>query len=164
MRNLPNLQLLAAGMTAAQPARIERNMQTNLAVVNGDVLFQQYLANQAKDDATGSYGIPDVGSMAPPIAYVAACRIFASITDNLTGRNLYLALASSTGWGDCTPWGTVVFRQQTSAAWGSSAAPDAEAPMFGIARLTRRKSFRSQQGALADGEKRPLRRRTPDTY
>jgi hypothetical protein len=175
MKNLSTLQSLAAGMTAAQPARIERNLETNDAIVNGDVLFQQYLANRTMDDATGSYGTPGATGMALPMVsgpaalaphevptltfrrycvaadgasgqtYSGAWVIFASATYNHTHRNVYLALACSAGWGDCTPWGTDVFRQQASAAWGSSAARDAGAPTFRIARLTPRILFRNPQ-------------------
>jgi hypothetical protein len=162
-------------MTAAQPARIERNLETNHAVINGDVLFQQYLANRTTGDTIGSYGIPGAAGMALPMVigstalmpqevpsrtfpgycvatdrasgqtYPGTCGIFTSATSSLMDRNAYLALASSAGWGDCTPWGTDVFRQQASVAWGSSAARDAGASTFRIARLTPRIPFRSPQ-------------------
>lgn len=155
-------------MTAVQPARIERNLENNDAIVNGDVLFQPYLANRTIDDATGIPGatgmaFPMVSSPAalvpqevPALTFPRCCVatdgasgqtysgtrvIFASAAYNPAHRNVYLALASSAGWGDCTPWGTDVFRQQASAAWGSSAARDAGASTFLIARLTSRILF-----------------------
>jgi hypothetical protein len=175
MKNLPTLQLLAAGTTAAQPARIERSLETNDAIVNGNLLFQQYLANQTTDNTRGSCGIPGATGMAlpmvsgpaalmpqevPSLTYPSNCvatsrasgqtyagtrGIFAAATYNPADRNVDLALASSAGWGDCTPWGTDVFRQEASAAWGSSAAGEAVAPMFRIARLTPRILFGSPQ-------------------
>jgi hypothetical protein len=162
-------------MTAAQPATIARNLEANDAILGGDVLLQQYLANRTTRDATGSYGIPGATGMALPMVsgpaalmpqevrsltypgycvaispasgqtYTGTRGIFASATYNPTDRSAYPALASSAGWGDCTPWGADVFRQQASAAWGSPAARDAGAPMFRIARLTPRIPFRSPQ-------------------
>jgi len=171
MKNLPALQLLTAEMTAARPVRIERPLETNHALVNGDVLFEQYLANRAAADITGSYAMPGVTGLAPlvvigpaalmpqevpaltsPGYHVAIHRasgqttagsygIFPSATYNPADRNVYLALASSAGWGDRLPGGSDMFRQQASAAWGSSAARDTGAPAFRIARLTRRIAF-----------------------